>query len=474
MKQQPIVCQRAETQLRDFREKIYSSFAGAADAAMDLLDALSSNEQSRSPVELSLNELFRRGHGSVYQAIGDSYGQTKTKQAQVLALQRRAIETIVPWPLQRNHFLLVVDVTAMPRPDGQTVSDCGYIYTSKGRVEVGHEYSVLGLIPEGSEGTSWIMPLSIERVPTDQNKEQFGLNQALQWLADKNSPLYNQLCLLVADRAYPTRACLHLVWPQSHLVTVARLRNNLVVYHSPQPQEKKGAGRPRWYGDPFRLNQPDSWSTPTATLSFEQANPHGKLERIEVKAWSDMLLRGQRKPEVRPFHQYPFTLLQVITYRPDGRLKYKHPLWLTVFGQRRNDISLQAAVQDYFERTNMEHFNRFVKQRLLLTDFQTSDTQQEENWAHLVGLAYLQLYLAEPLCRTLPRPWEKHLLPFKQNDLPATPTMVQRDFARIIRQIGTPAKPPKPRGNSPGRPKGSTKPPRPKQPVIKKGKSPPK
>jgi hypothetical protein len=36
-----------------------------------------------------------------------------------------------------------------------------------------------------------------------------------------------------------------------------------------------------------------------------------------------------------------------------------------------------------------------------------------------------------------------------------SPTLVQRDFGRIIRQIGTPAKPPKPRYISPGRRKGT-------------------
>ncbi len=32
-----------------------------------------------------------------------------------------------------------------------------------------------------------------------------------------------------------------------------------------------------------------------------------------------------------------------------------------------------------------------------------------------------------------------------------SPTLVQRDFARIIQELGTPAQQPKPRGHSPGR-----------------------
>ena len=47
-------------------------------------------------------------------------------------------------------------------------------------------------------------------------------------------------------------------------------------------------------------------------------------------------------------------------------------------------------------------------------------------------------------------------------------SLVQRDFGRIIRQIGTPAQPPKPRFISPGRPKGMKFPPRPRQKVVVK------
>jgi len=43
------------TQLKQFREQVYQNFNKRADAIMDLLDALSSNSQARSVVELSLN-----------------------------------------------------------------------------------------------------------------------------------------------------------------------------------------------------------------------------------------------------------------------------------------------------------------------------------------------------------------------------------------------------------------------------------
>ncbi|KOR32548.1 hypothetical protein TI05_04500, partial [Achromatium sp. WMS3] len=54
------------------------------------------------------------------------------------------------------------------------------------------------------------------------------------------------------------------------------------------------------------------------------------------------------------------------------------------------------------------------------------------------------------------------------------PTQVQRDYDRIIQAFGTPASPPKPRGNSPGRQKGTIVNSRPDIPVTFKNKDPPK
>ena len=89
-----------------------------------------------------------------------------------------------------------------------------------------------------------------------------------------------------------------------------------------------------------------------------------------------------------------------------------------------------------------------------------------ENWMQIVALVYMQLWLARDLAEALPRPWERYLPETKRET--ASPSTVQRDFGRIIRQIGTPAEAPKPRGKSPGRAKGERQHPRKRHPVIKK------
>lgn len=55
------------------------------------------------------------------------------------------------------------------------------------------------------------------------------------------------------------------------------------------------------------------------------------------------------------------------------------------------------------------------------------------------------------------------------NETIKPPTVVQKDFERIIRMIGTPAQPPKPRKSTPGRQVGDTQVKRTRHSVVKKG-----
>jgi predicted alpha/beta hydrolase len=101
--------------------------------------------------------------------------------------------------------------------------------------------------------------------------------------------------------------------------------------------------------------------------------------------------------------------------------------------------------------------------------YQTPEVAHEENWVHLVQLATVQLWLAREVAGIRLRPWERYL-PRRTSGV-ASPSQVQRDWERIIRQIGTPAAWPKRRGKSPGRAKGTQPGRRPRHPVVKKGKN---
>jgi hypothetical protein len=233
----------------------------------------------------------------------------------------------------------------------------------------------------------------------------------------------------------------------------------------PDPTETNQAGgRPRRFGDRFALQESETWHEPDETTTFKETSRRGKVYRVEIKAWHNMLMRGKNKPYRMPMEDYPFTLVQVVRYDDKGNLACKRPMWLLAIGEYRIELSATDIYEAYKQRFDHEHFFRFGKQKMLLDAFQTPDDGREEKWWQLVHLAYAQLWLARHVARHLPRPWERNLPAMKARLM--SPTLVQRDFGRIIREIGTPAKPPKPRFNGHGRRQGMKLPPRPRHKVV--------
>lgn len=433
---------------------------------MELVDALCSSVGVRSPVELTQAAVFRRTYSTMYKAINELQWEER-QLAQVLA-------TYLPRPKERKFYLLGVDVTPQPRLYARTLTDRGMVYQPtvvKGNkpVTIGHQYSTVALLPEREAGqsSSWLAPLMTQRVATAADKELTGAGQIDALLSDDKLPFRHSLCVEVADSSYSKPEYLVANRRHSNLVTIARLRSTRVLYRQPvaQPSESK-RGHPTWYGEPFRLQQQTSWPPPDQSCSRSEVTRQGKTQRVEIQAWHNLLMRGQRRPNPLPMHRCPFTLVRVVRYYEDQPLS-QDAQWLIVVGQHRHELLLNEIQQAYEQRYDLEHFFRFGKQKLLLIRFQTPETHREENWWQLVQIAYAQLWMARHVANLLPRPWERNLPAVRKRSI--SPTWVQRDFARIIRQLGTPAKPPRLRGISPGRPLGTKLPPRSRHKVVVKG-----
>lgn len=456
-------------QLKQFRTELYQNFTHRADTLLELLDAICSNPTASSVVELSQTACFRRSYSTLYKAIEEW-------EAPPMLLPH-LLRPYLPSPQLRPFWLLLVDVTAQGRPYGKTVADRGMVYQPtqvKGNkpVTIGHQYSTLalGLETEAGVSDSWVLPLLSQRVASREDKELVGGRQVDALLDDKQLPFGQALCVEVVDSSYSKPAYLHAHRRHPNLVTIARLKSNRTLSHQYQPpaDEAPHSGHPRWYGHPFDLSKPDGRAAPDETLTRWESTPSGKRYRVEIQAWRNMLMRGQRSPQSLPMHQHPFTLVSITRYDEAGQPVFKRPLWLLVIGNRRSELSLEQIYQAYLSRFDIEHFFRFGKQKLLLTAFQTPEVTREEKWWHFNHLAYAQLWLARHLTQALPRPWERYLPAMKLRLI--SPSLGQRDFARIIRQLGTPAQTPKPRHNASGRPVGAKLPKRPPQPVVVKGK----
>jgi hypothetical protein len=456
--------------LEQFRQLLYQNFNNRADTLMELVDAICSNPHARSVVGYSLTACFRRSYSTIFKAINEMVWDELTI-AHLLA-------SYLPPPRQRSFWLLGTDVTPQPRQFAQTLPDRGMVYqpnTIKGNkpITIGHQYSTTVLLPEAEAGLSpsWIIPLATRRVATHEDKELVGSGQIGALLQDSKLPFGTDLCVDVGDSSYSKPACLHSNRHHRQLVTIARARGTRVFYQQFVPgnpdEANQSVGHPTWYGQRFALQESETWHPPDEQATVIEKSRRGKTYRVEIKAWHNMLMPGKRKPERLPMHRYPFTLVQVIRYDDQGKLACKRPMWLIAIGQQRHELRLLDIYQAYGQRYDLEHFFRFGKQNLLLASFQTPDDVREENWWQLTHLAYAQLWLARHVAGSLPRPWERNLPVMKKGLM--SPTLVQRDFARIIRQIGTPAKPPQRRGISAGRDKGTKLPPRLRQKVVVKG-----
>ncbi len=465
-----------------FRAHIYDSFQYRADAIMNLIDAISANTSATSPVQLTLSPVFPRQYSSLHDAVDNFFVADNPENAESERHEQRLARmqitgSLCPKPAKRNFYLTGIDTVTQPRPFAETLQDRGIHYhpnpaPGNKPIIAGHSYSVLAALPEkeGEKAPPWILPLLIQRVPTDKKAVDIGAAQISDVLNDESLNFGNHLSVLTGDSGYSSIEFLNKNAEHDNLVTLVRVRSNRTFYGMPlYSTYPRGKGHPQWYGASFKLNDPSSQPEPEETENMSFTFRNGRECQVTIEAWYNKIMRG--KLDI-PMHNHPFTMLRVTVRDKDGKEVFKRPLWLILTGKRRSEISLTDAYDAYRQRFDLEHFFRFGKNRLLMASCQTPETEHEENWWEIAGLAYVNLYTAASLANRLPYPWERWLPDFKEPDSAAlpSPSMVQRDLPRIIEEIGTPAKLPKPRGKSPGRQSGYSPGKRVSLPVVKKGK----
>lgn len=462
-------------QLKKFRQAVYANFSFRRDASMELVDAIASNPYPNHVVSLSLVECYRRNYCSITRSLNEFYPskslQCKTK---INGDVSQLLSAFCPRPTSRNYYLFAVDCTSAPRIHAQTLEDRGFVHQStpiSGRqpITIGHEYSIAACLPEkkSSDAPPWLWPLACHRVTTEENGPLTGMKQIYDILI-ANSQFKNKLCVTVADSAYSNADCIKAGMMLQNQVHISRLKNNRVLCHGiakPTPKNKKG--RPKRYGDKFILKEAPSWGTADEEMKIDGQTKKGIKTKVHLACWNNIKMRGSRNADMSTVNM---RVVRVAIYKSDGELLFKRPLWILACGERRAELSLQEIYEAYRQRFDIEHFFRFGKNVLLMDKLQTPEVKHEEAWWQMVLLSYAQLYLAREVAQRWPKPWEKYSPEYKSDNQEKTPSQVQRDFGRIIRAIGTPAKPPKPRKKSVGRAKGALQRKREKRPVINKSK----
>ena len=423
--------------LNEFRHEVYGCFERAADALFNAVDALLTETQAQSFPELSLSPCFERRWCSLYEAFED--GRIDQQR-----LRRVFVRYLLP-PSKGEQLWLGLDATSIERPQSQTSSDRTVVYKPNlpqgcKPISYGWQFSTVVLLPE--QPSSWTAVLDQQRIRAAQTSVEVAAAQLRQL-----APLLGGRPIVASDRWYSCAPFL-LATEGLPFDKLLRLKRKRVLYGpAPAPTGKRGA--PRKDGERFQCGDPSTYGPAAGSWQGSDANGHP----VEVTWWTGLHLPKARHIEV--------TVIRVLRHRATERPRDPRESWFLWDGPA--DAGVSAVALGYRRRYSHEHGYRFDKQALLWAEPRLRTPAQFERWSQIVAIVHNHLVLACPQVQASLRPWET-------NQRPASPQHVRRAMANIVAQLGTPARSPKPRGKSPGRPKGAVIPPAPRYPVVYKSK----
>ena len=429
----------AQSPLAHFRAACYQSFGRRRDALSDLLDAVVSGVPLTSLVRASLVPTFAHQWASVYDALSDGTLELTPLRALLTA----------SLPPGEGRLLWAIDGSTWPRPEAHTSPErtcCRQVNvgTPESGIVAGWEYQWLMAIPE-AQG-SWVLPLDVRRrAPTAGSPTEVALAQLRDVLAHAPADLPRPV--VVCDSHYDVP---RLVRAELPIDLLARLASNRRFYRPPGPPT--GRGRPRVHGPVFRLSDPATQGDPSTSQSY--ADPD--YGAVVLTRWDNLHTQAAADVTV--------SVLRVEVAHLPHRETPPKPLWLCWHGLASPD-DLGTLWHWYQRRFTVEHAFRLLKQTLGWTAPRLKHPSAADRWSWLLALAMWQLWLLRSLVTETRLPWEHDPPP----GTALSPGRVRRAAAAFLRTVGSPARPPRPRGKSPGRQVGTCPGRSPRFPVVKRG-----
>ena len=344
-----------------------------------------------------------------------------------------------------------VDTSVWARCDAETSPQRGYYYHpsrhSAGQpIVAGWAYQFVARLNFMRE--SWSAPVDVRRVRPEQDANEIAAEQVKALLGRLGKQ--GATPLFVFDAGYdPVKVQRGLEGSPCQILV--RLRAGRRFYGDPGLCDPPAhVGRPRRHGPKMKCNDPSTWPEPSAEYACEDAG----YGAVRVRAWAEMhpkVQNHQGRGSRGPLPIVVGTLVLVEVERlPRGESR-REPriLWLWWHGPEGTAPDLDLIWRSYVRRFDLEHTFRFLKQSMGWTTPRVRHPEQADRWTWLVVVAFSQLRLARTCVEDLRLPWERR---YEAGRL--TPIRVHRAVSALLWHLGTPAKPPKPCGRSPGRPKG--------------------
>ena len=261
----------ARAALVDFRAAFYGCLTGWTDALFELTDAaLCVPAAVGSVPALSLEPVFRRGHGSLYKAL--ARGRIDPER-----LRRTLVAHRPPtWPA-----VFAVDASAWPRSDAETSPERGFYYSASQHsarqpIVAGWAYQWIAQLNWAPD--SWTAPLDARRIAPSEDATTATIAQ-VQRLVERLD-LDGPLPLFVLDAGYdPIALTVGLAGARAQLVV--RIRSDRVFHPDPTPRPAGAVGRPRRHGERFACADPAGRRAPDAALSTHDP----RYGAVRVEAW---------------------------------------------------------------------------------------------------------------------------------------------------------------------------------------------
>ena len=421
--------------LSDFRTGLYACFGNGRDALFNACDALLTEPQARSFVELSLSPLFARQWPSLYQTVQNAVVDRDRL--------RRLFAAQVQTPAPGARLVLGVDASSIARPCSQTARDRTYVHESNlpdgsKPVVAGWQFSTLTVLPDVC--SSWTYLLDNVRVTSQQTQGEVAADQ-LKALV----PLLPARPLLLGDGYYGGVTFLR----QTEAVAcdkLLRLAKNRVLYR-PAPPPTGKQGQPRKDGKRLQPQDAATHDAPDATWT----GTDGGGKAVTVSVWHGLHFKAARA----------ITVSVVRVERASATDSQRDPRqsWFVFCGQDLPPLAEIAVL--YARRYSQEHGYRVDKQNLLWERPRLRTPEQFQVWTDMVACVRNQLCLARSLAQVQRHGWER-------TARERTPQQVRRAMATIVAELATPARAPQVRGKAPGRPKGGKVKPAPTFKVVYK------
>ena len=346
-----------------------------------------------------------------------------------------------------------------PRCDAERSPQRGYYYHpskhSAGQpIVAGWAYQLVAQL--GFDCDSWVAPVDARRVRPAQDTDEVAAEQVRALVERLPEP--EALPLFVFDAGYDPVKLQHAL-EGCPVQVLVRLHSNRVFSTHPPRRSSRAGGAPASPRQEVRPQRPRelAGAYPRAPL-----RKRGLRVTVRVRTWSGLHPKTRRIGGRYGCRRAPVVRGSVVLVEV-GKLprqtRKPRKLWLWWSGESEADLDLIWRV--YCRRFDLEHTIRLMKQTLGWTTPRVRHPEQADRWTWLVLAAYTQLRLARAIVADARVPWERPQRPRR-----LTPTRVLRGFATLLRVVGTPAKPPKPCGRSPGRPKGSRSGPAKRHPAL--------